>query len=154
MSEPQRVVTVERPPSHGCLWGCLGVLLIVVLPLIVMWGYGAWFLYSGFRTSPMMRAAIELTQKDGLAQRVLGVPITVAGVQGNAFSFVPGIGARNAYVLQLNGSKASGTLSVTAHTQGSQAKIDTMMLTGPDGRQYDLLHHAPIPAEGGADQPI
>jgi hypothetical protein len=128
MSEPQRIVYVERPRSHGCLWGCMGVLLIVALPLVMMWGYGAWFLYRGFKESPMMRTAIELTQHDGLAQRVLGTPITVDGVDGNAFSFVPGVGA---------------------HTEGAKAKIDTMVLTGPDGQRYDLLHHAPVPADGG-----
>jgi hypothetical protein len=149
MSENQRIVYVERPRSNGCLWGCMGVLLVVALPLVVMWGYGAWFLYSGFRESPMMRTAIELTQHDGLAQRVLGAPIAVEGVEGNAFSFVPGVGARNAYVLRLTGSRASGTLSVNAHTEGAKAKIDAMVLTGPDGQRYDLLHHAPVPADGG-----
>lgn len=154
MSEPQHIVYVERPRSNGCLWGCLGVLLIVALPLIVSWGYGAWFLYRGFRESPMMRTAIELTQKDGLAQRVMGRPITVIGVEGNAFSFVVGVGARSNYVLRLEGPRGVGTLAVTAHTEGAQAKMDALELTGPDGQHYDLLHHAPVPAENGGSQPI
>lgn len=154
MSENQRIVYIERPRSNGCLWGCMGVLLIVALPLIVSWCYGTWFLYRGYRDSPMMRSAIELTQKDGLAQRVLGTPITVTGVEGNAFSFVVGVGARSNYVLRLEGPRGPGRLAVTAHTEGAQAKMDALELTGPDGQQYDLLHHAPVPAEGGAGQPI
>jgi hypothetical protein len=149
-----RYVYVERPRSNGCLWGCLGVLLIVFLPFIVAWGYGTWFLWQGFRDSPMMRAAIEMTQRDGVAQRVLGRPVTVTGVEGNAFSFATGVGARSNYVLRLEGPRGSGTLSVTAHTEGAKAKMDALELTGPNGQHYDLLHHAPLPSEGGAAQPI
>ena len=154
MTDNTRIVYVERPRSHGCLWGCLGVLLVVMLPVIVSWGYGAWFLYRGFRESPMMRTAIEMMQQDGLAQRVMGRPITVTGVEGNSFSFATGIGARNAYVLRLEGARGAGTLAVTAHTEGAKAKLDAMILTGPDGQHYDLLHHAPVPAEGADSQPI
>ena len=85
MSENQRIVYVERPRSNGCLWGCMGVLLIVALPLIVSWGYGAWFLYRGFRDSPMMRTAIELT--------VLVVGILLGGTIGlGTVVFALGIG--------------------------------------------------------------
>ena len=145
-----RYVTVDRPRGHGCLWGCLGVLVIVSLPFLFAWGYGAWFLWHGFRESPMMRTAIELVQHDGLAQRVLGRPITVLGVAGNAFTFSTGIGARNAYVLRLEGPRGRGTLAVTSHTEGSIARIDEMELTGPDGQKYDLLHHAPAEDDGQA----
>ena len=148
MSEPQRVVYVERPRSNGCLWGCLGVLLLVSLPFIVAGGYGGWFLWHGFRESPMVRAAIAMTERDGLAQYVLGRPIIVTGVEGNAFTFSTGVGARNAYVLRLEGPRGTGTLAVTSHTEGRQAKIDSMVLTGPDGRRYDLLHHGPVPGDG------
>jgi hypothetical protein len=154
MSEPQRVVYVERPRGNGCLWGCLGVALLVSLPFLVAGGYGAWFLQHGFRESPMMRAAIAMTERDGLAQSVLGRPITVTGVEGNAFNFSTGLGARNAYVLQLEGPRGAGTLAVTSHTESGQAKIDSMVLTGPDGRHYDLLHHGPVPGDSGDSQPI
>jgi hypothetical protein len=149
-----RYVYVERPRGNGCLWGCLGVLLIVFLPVIVSWGYGTWFLWQGFRESPMMRTAIAMTQRDGLAQRVLGRPITVTGVQGNAFTFATGVGARSNYVLRLEGPRGHGTLSVTAHTEGAKAKMDALELTGPDGQHYDLLHHAPAPSQDGSSQPI
>lgn len=154
MSDNTRIVYVDRPRSNGCLWGCLGVLLIVALPAIVAWGYGTWFLWQGYRDSPMMRTAIEMTQHDGLAQRVLGQPITVTGVEGNSFSFATGVGARSSYVLRLEGPRGEGRLAVTAHTEGSKAKLDAMDLTGPDGQHYDLLHHAPLPPDGGSAQPI
>jgi hypothetical protein len=157
MSQPERIVYVERARGNGCLWGCLGVAMIVALPLIVAWGYGTWFLWHGFRESPMVRAAIAMTEHDGLAQRVLGSPITITGVEGNAFTFATGVGARSSYVLRLEGPRGQGTLAVTSHTEGRNAKIDALALTGPDGRQYDLLHHAPVPGDGGGGgdtQPI
>ncbi|HEX2759641.1 MAG TPA: hypothetical protein VHM27_03965, partial [Rhizomicrobium sp.] len=50
------------------------------------------------------------------------------------------------YVLQLAGSKGLGSLDVSAHSEGAQSKIDGMILTGPDGRRYDLLRHTALPA--------
>ena len=154
MSQPERIVYVEQPRSNGCLWGCLGVLLILSLPFIVSWGFGAWFLWQGFRENPLLRTAIAMTQKDGLAQRVLGNPITVTGVEGNEFSFVIGQGARNNYVLRLQGPKGEGTLAVKSHAERGTPKIDEMTLTGPGGDQYDLLHHAPVPSLDNGAQPI
>ncbi len=154
MSENQRIVYVERPRGSGCLGGCLGVLLLISLPFIFAWGYGSWFLWRGFHDSPMMRAATEMAERDGLARRVLGRPIIVTGMEGSAFTFATGIGARNAFTLRLEGPRGEGRLAVTAHTEGREAKIDAMELTGPDGQRYDLLHHAPLPSADGDTTPI
>jgi hypothetical protein len=72
--------------SNGCLWGCLAVLAIIFLPLIAAGGYGAWFLYQGFRHDPVLRTVAELARRDGLAHQVLGDGIHITGVEGNAFS--------------------------------------------------------------------
>jgi hypothetical protein len=154
MSEPQRVVTVVRPRSNGCLWGCLGVALLLSLPFILAGGYGAWFLRHGLRESATMRAAIEQVQHDALAQRVLGRPITVTGVEGNVFHFMLGRGARNSYSLRLQGPRGEGTLDVTSHTEGVRVRIDAMTLTGPNGQEYDLLHHAPVTPRNSETIPI
>jgi hypothetical protein len=131
-----------RPPpraGRGCLWGCLGVAAIVLMPLIFAWGYTAWIVYTGFRENPMMRTAVEMAQRDGLAQQALGPDIAVEGVANSIFSFMPGTGTRNGYTLELSGAKGRGTLEVTSHGRGAQLKIDSMILTGPDGSRYDLL---------------
>jgi hypothetical protein len=147
-----RTVYVERPRNNGCLWGCLGVALLVSLPFLVAGGYGAWFLRHSLRESTTMRAAIEQVQHDGLAQRVLGRPITVIAVEGNVLHFMLGRGARNSYSLRLQGPRGEGTLDVTSHTEGVRVQIDVLKLTGPDGQEYDLLHHAPV--EPGNSQTI
>ena len=149
----ERVVYIERPRRNGCLWGCLGVLALVLAPLIFAWGYSAWFLYRGFRESPLTRTVIEMTQRDGLAQQVLGAPVTMLGVQGNAFSYMPGTGTHNRVILRVEGPKGAGTLDVTS-AGDAVPKIETMILTGPDGRRYDLLKDkaldGPAPIPGNA----
>ena len=63
--------TPYYPPrrSHGCLWGCLILLLIFVLPPALLGGYGAWFLWDGYRHSPVLRVVNELVREDGMARR-------------------------------------------------------------------------------------
>ena len=56
-SSGQTYYTPRR--SNGCLWGCLIVLLIIVLPPALLGGYGAWFLYDGYRHSPVLKVVNE-----------------------------------------------------------------------------------------------
>lgn len=138
----------RRRGGRGCLLGCLGVLVIVAAPLLFAWGYSAWFLYTGFRDTPMMRTITELTGRDRLAQQVLGPPVTVVGMEGNFFSYMPGGGSRSEYLLRLQGSRATGTLSVATGAGRGPAAIERMILTGPDGRRYDLLTGKPLADDG------
>jgi hypothetical protein len=140
-------IRIYRPQrrSNGCLWGCLGLAAIVLVPLLFAWGYSAWIFYHGFRENPLMRTAIEMARRDGMAQQVLGPDITLVGVSENIFAFVPGLGTRNGYALELSGAHGQGRLEVTAHSERGASKIDNMILTGPNGRRYDLLHHTTLP---------
>src|SRR6185312_13836505 len=67
-------MTQQQAPrrSNGCLWGCLAVLAFIFLPLIAAGGYGAWFLYQGFRHDPVLCTVTELARRDGLAHQILG----------------------------------------------------------------------------------
>ncbi len=137
--------------SNGCLWGCLAILAFIFLPVIVAGGYGAWFLYQGFRHDPVLRTVSELVRRDGLAHQVLGDDIHVTGMDGNAFSFVPGLGARTDYEVTLTGDKASGTLDVEADTSHGQVQIKSMILTLPNGGRYDLLHNIVLTEPSGSE---
>jgi hypothetical protein len=135
--------TSEPAPrrSNGCLWGCLAVLAVVFVPLLIAGGYGAWFVYQGFRHDPVLRTVTTLLRRDGLAHQVLGDDIHVTGVEGNAFSFVPGLGTHTDYEVALAGDKASGTLEVEADTSRGRIDIKSMILTLPNGGRYDLLRN-------------
>ena len=144
------MVQNAQPRSHGCFWGCLGIVLIIFLPVLLAAGYGTWFLWQGFRHDPVMRAVTELVRHDGLAHQVLGEDVHVVGMSGNAFSYVPGMGSRSEYEVRLQGSKGEGMLEVEAETRGGRVDVTTMILTAGDGGRYDLLHNAILTPATGA----
>jgi len=48
----------------------------------------------------------------------------------------------------LEGPKGEGHLAVTSHESGFAGwKLDSAILTGPDGRRYDLIKHQELPAD-------
>ena len=135
-------MTNPPPRSHGCFWGCLAIVALLFLPVVLAGGYGTWFLWQGFRHDPVMRTVSQLVRRDGLAHQVLGDDIRVVGMDGNAFSYVPGMGSRSDYDVRLEGSKTGGTLEVEAETRHGRVTVISMILTASDGGRYDLLHES------------
>lgn len=149
---PSSPTPVYPPPrrNNGCLWGCLIVMLLVSLPPILVGGYGAWFLWQGYRRDPVLRVVGEMVREDGMARQALGAGAVVTGVEGNVFSWMPG-GSSHGYIVTLQGPKGEGRLAVTTHQSGfDNPKLDSAILTGPDGRRYDLLKHQQLPGTGTA----
>jgi hypothetical protein len=143
-------MTVISPPRshHGCLWGCLAVLAFIFLPILLAGGYGAWFLYQGYQRDPVLAGVVELVRKDGMAETVLGENIHVTGIEGGMFSYMWGGGETGgSYVVDLEGSKARGALHVTARTANGRLTVQDMILDGPGGARYDLLHHTVRPGD-------
>jgi hypothetical protein len=144
------------PPrrSNGCLWGCLILLLILAIPPTLIGGYGAWFLWQGYRRDPVLRVVAEMVREDGMARQVLGPDAVVTGVEGNVFSWMPGR-SRHDYEIALQGPKGEGHLAVISHQSGFGGfKLDSAILTGPDGRRYDLLKHQLLPSDDRPDTSI
>ena len=81
-----------QPRSHGCFWGCLGIVAILFLPVLLAGGYGTWFLWQGFRSDPVMRSVSELVRRDGLAHQVLGDDVRVVGHDRQCFLLHAGHG--------------------------------------------------------------
>ena len=144
-STPQPAYPPRR--GNGCLWGCLIVILVLALPVVLAGGYGAWFLWDGYKRDPVLRVVGELVRQDGMAQQVLGYGTVITGVEGSYFSWVPGA-ASNSYDVTLEGPKGEGHLAVMAHGDRGGPKLDSAILTGPDGRRYDLLKHQAVPGAG------
>jgi hypothetical protein len=135
--------------GNGCLWGCLILVLLLFIPPVLLGGYGAWFLYDGYKHNPVLRVVGELVREDGMAQQAMGHGAVVTGVEGNVFSWMPGM-TSNGYQVTLEGPKGEGHLAVTSHTDVTGLKLDSAILTGPDGRRYDLLKHQRLPDDGTA----
>ena len=142
------------PRSNGCLRGCLVVIAVILLPFVLAAGYGAWFLYQGFRQDPVLHVVTVLLDRDGLARQVLGGHIRITGVEGNAFSFVPGLGSHTDYEVTLSGDRASGRLEVEADTSHGHVDFKSMILTGPHGGRYDLLHNSVLDQPRGDTESI
>jgi hypothetical protein len=136
---------VPRRRSNGCLYGCLTLIVILALPVVVAAGLSTWFFYHDVWRDPAVRLAREMIARDGLARQVLGTPITVTGVEGNAWSWMPGVGRTSVYILSLSGPRGNGTLEVHAHTGMGRPGLDGATLTAPGGARYDLLHHRVLP---------
>ena len=140
----------QAPRRNGCLMGCLILVLIVTVPPILAAGYGAWYLWEGYRHNPAYRLAADLVSRDGMAEQVLGRGPVITGVEGNVFSWMPGI-ASDSYVVTLDGPKGEGRLAITEHhSEFGPPHLDGAILTGPDGRRYDLLTHQQLPGSGDA----
>ena len=130
------------------------VMLIFALPPVLLGGYGAWFLYQGFHQNPVLRVVGELVRDDGLARQVLGPDAVVTGVEGNVFSWMPGK-TSDSYEVLLEGPKGEGHLAVTTHQSSfGPPTLDSAILTGPDGRRYDLIKHRELPGDGRPDGSI
>jgi len=150
-SAPPPYYPPRRGCGSGCLWGCLILVAIISLPMLLAGGFGTWFLWGGgYKNNATLRVVGELVRKDGLAQQVLGQDAQITGVRGNTFSWMPGV-TRNAYEVELEGPKGEGELAVTAHSGFKGPELDSVILTGPDGRRYDLLKHQLLPR--GDSQP-
>jgi hypothetical protein len=140
------VIQQTPPRRHGCLWGCLAILAVFLLPVLLAAGYGAWFWYEGYRHDPVLREVVELVRHDGMAQQVLGRDIRIEGVEGSALAYVWGQES-GTYTVLLAGNKGEGALHVTASQQAGHLNVQSMTLDGPDGVHYDLLHHIVQPGD-------
>jgi len=144
-------MTVTSPspsprPNRSCLWGCLAVLAFIFLPVLLAAGYGAWFFYQGYVNDPVLHGVVELVRHDGMAEMVLGENIHITGVEGSALSYMWG-GEAGSYVLDLAGSKSAGALHVSAKSDHGRLTVQSMILEGPAGSRYDLLHHVAQPSD-------
>jgi hypothetical protein len=137
--------------GRGCLWGCLAVLAFLFLPLLLALGYGGWFFYQGYAHDPVLRGVVELVRRDGMAEAALGENIHITGVEGSALSYMWGSGEAGSYVVALAGSKGEGRLHLTARSDKGHLTIQNMMLDGPGGSHYDLLHHIAQPGQNPTD---
>jgi hypothetical protein len=145
---PVRTVYVyrNRGCGSGCGWGCLVLILLLAIPV----GWGWWFWDQGYKRDPAFRLAAELIKHDGMVQQVLGPD---PSIDTNDISWMTrGFTHQMDYHLILRGSKGQGFLDVGSHANSAGPHLDSAILTGPDGRRYDLLKHTILPGnDSGTD---
>ena len=139
---------ISPPPrrTHGCLWGCLGVLVLVALIGGGAFVWSGWYIFEGYKNDPALQVAITAVESDRTARDVLGSDIKVTGMKSEIFTDTMTSGRSATYSVDLKGSKAEGKLHVTLHSQGEGMKIVAMVLTGPDGTRYNLTNNTVTPS--------
>ncbi len=133
----------QQPPpvhhSNGCLWGCIGTAVAVVVIFVAVFGYGAWYFYRGFSSDARIQTVMETVRHDARATAMLGHDIKVLEVEMHTFNYSTGHGGTASYVLKVAGSKGSGEIKADLDTSGGKVKIKRLMLTGGNGRRLYLV---------------
>ena len=135
----------EVPPRRrsGCLWGCLGLLLIVVVGLGGVFGYSAWFLHKSFDNDSRLQTIMAIVQSDPRAAAVLGRNIHIVEVESRTFAMGTGIGKSESFTLRLIGTNGEGVLKADLDLSGGKTKVILMVLTGTDGHPHTLVGKEP-----------
>lgn len=132
-----------RSGGHGCLWGCLIAVLIVVAAAVAGFSYLGWFWTQGFKHDVALQAVVDVLNVDHTARAVLGDGIRVTSV--SSFSIESNLsGKHENFIATVAGSKASGQITAEVHSGPTgKTAIGALVLTGPDGHRYDLSESAP-----------
>lgn len=129
--------------GHGCLWGCLGLVVLVVVIFGGLFGYSAWYFYKGFENDPRLATIMDVVRSDAAAEAVLGHNIKVLEIEGRTVHLSNGNDNSASFTLRLAGSKGEGKLNADLDLNGKKLKIVRMTLTGPDGQLHVLVGKEP-----------
>ena len=137
--------------SHGCLWGCLGLVLVVLLVSGAVVGYSAWILHKAFLNDARLQTIMAIDHNDTRAEAVLGRNIIFTNVDSHTFDKPKGAGKTAFYMLRLIGTNGTGVLKVNLDLSHGKTKVTLMVLTGSDGHPHTLVGKEP---ENPLQQPI
>jgi hypothetical protein len=138
----------QAPPprrSHGCLWGCLALALLLAVAAGGAFWWGNWYLTQGVKADPLLQKAMNVVRMSGTARDVLGDNIQIESVVSEHFVSTLGKGRTATYTATLKGTKSEATLHATLHSDGTGMKIVSIILTGPDGTRYNLTEDTQSP---------
>lgn len=124
--------------GSGFAWGCLTPLL--VLGLLIAGGivYSGYFMTLGFRGDDSFKTVLTAVQSHPLAKDILGDKIAAQGSPSYNITYSTG-GMRARYAFAVRGTHADGAVEAEVTRSNGKATITALVLTGPDGRRYDLL---------------
>lgn len=132
-----------RRSSHGCLWGCLGLVVLAVVVFGGLFGYGAWYFYKGFENDPRLATIMDVVRSNARAEAILGHDIKVLEIEGRTVHLSNGTDNSASFTLRLSGSNGEGKLDAELDLNGKKPKITRMTLIGPDGQEHVLVGKEP-----------
>lgn len=133
------------PPrrSGGCLWGCLGTLIVLAVIIAGVFGYESWFLYKGFNTDSNIRVVLQALNSNAEAKAVLGKNIVVGSVSVHTYERATGLGGKASYVLTVTGSAGEGEVKADLDITNDPPKITSLILTDKDGQAHYIVGTPP-----------
>jgi hypothetical protein len=113
-------------------------LAIAVAAVVGAVSYFGWFFSSGFKDNATLHMVMQVVNGDATARAVLGERIEITALHSSSMIEDTTTGRHEAYVASVSGSRGEGSIAVSVDTQGAMKRITSLILTGPDGRTYDL----------------
>jgi hypothetical protein len=130
-------------PRSGCLWGCLGTLVALVLVVGGVFVFGAWHFYKGFESDARVQAIMQTLHNDPRAEVLLGSNIKLMELETHTYAYETGRGGTAGYVLHVTGSRSEGEVDATLDIKDNASKITKLVLTPKDGRPLTLIGTPP-----------
>jgi len=133
------------PPRrhHGCLWGCLGVLIAVLVIAGAVIGFGYWHFQKGFDSDTRIQAILDAVAHNGEATALLGQHVTVLERERQNYAYATGKGGTASYTLKVTGSAGSGELKADLDITDGKSKIITLVLIDQNGVSHYLVGAPP-----------
>ena len=125
---------VAPPRRHrsGCLMGCLGAVLFVILAVGGLVGVTAWTLYHDIHGDGRLSAILDTVRGDERATAVIGGGFSVMEIERRSFPTKGGQAL--AYHLVLVGPNGESTLDARLEPSRDGLKLVSIILTGPGGQ--------------------
>jgi hypothetical protein len=121
--------------------------VIAIVAVVVAVDYGAWYFGNFLKNDAAAEMVIAALKSDRTARSVLGDDIQFVSVTSASTVETLATGKTTSFIARVKGSTAEGAVSATVVSHDHVNKITVLILTGPDGRTYDLLHAPQAPPE-------
>lgn len=142
--DPYAEQQVPPPRSHkGCLWGCIGTLIAVVVVIAAVFSYGVWYFYKGFSNDPRIQTIVTVVKASDEAASVLGHDIKVMAVKRQTYNYATGKGGTASYTLTMVGSNGQGDVNAELDVTKSESKIKSLILIDSEGHAHYLVGSPP-----------
>ncbi|NIJ48636.1 cytochrome c oxidase assembly factor Coa1 family protein [Rhizomicrobium electricum] len=130
-------------PRHGCLYGCLGALVAIVVVVAAVYTFSARYFFKVLDNDAQIKTIVATLNQNPEAQSVLGRNITVMSRERVSFHSETGVGSTASYTLKVVGSNGEGEAKANLDVAGGKAKITSLVLTDAQGRDHYIVGAAP-----------
>jgi hypothetical protein len=130
-------------PQRGCLYGCLGTLIAVVVLIAAVYAFSAHYFFKVLDNDAQIKTIVATLNQNLEAQSVLGRNITVMSRERVSFHSETGLGSTASYTLKVVGSNGEGEAKADLDVSGGKAKITSLVLTDAQGRDHYIVGAAP-----------